>query len=254
MTQKDRIQKRLANLGLGSRREIERWITAGRISINGKIAKLGDCIDNTATIRIDGRVIRQSAQETIKTQVLLYNKPLGEICTRSDEKNRKTVFDNLPPLKKSRWIAIGRLDMNTSGLLLFTNNGELANKLMHPSSQIEREYAVRVLGKVDAITIKRLKTGIELEDGPAHFNKIRYSGGSGANQWYHVVLTEGRNREVRRLWESQGVKVSRLVRIKFANIELPKTLKPGKHEELDEKEIKQLFDSASFPRRRESRN
>jgi 23S rRNA pseudouridine2605 synthase len=237
----EKLQKVLANLGLGSRREMERWIEQGRISVNRKIAKIGDRVDDKVKISVDGRLLKKEHNPKNETRVILYHKPVGEVCTRSDPEKRKTVFDNLPRLKNGRWIVVGRLDITTSGLLFFTNNGELANKLMHPSSQVEREYAVRILGEVDGLVLERLRKGVELEDGIARFNKIKFSGGAGANQWFHVVLNEGRNREVKRLWESQGVRVSRLTRIRFGNIYLPSSLKKGKWVELGEQDINLLL-------------
>jgi 23S rRNA pseudouridine2605 synthase len=178
--------------------------------------------------------------------VLLYHKPVGEICTRHDPEGRANVFANLPKLKTARWIAVGRLDINTSGLLLFTTDGVLANKLMHPSAEIEREYAVRVLGEVTDDMLKAMKSGVELEDGMAHFDSIVDAGGTGANRWYHVMLREGRKREVRRLWESQGVRVSRLQRIRFGDLTLSRSLRPGKWRDLEAEELKNLYESVGL--------
>lgn len=228
----EKLQKVLANLGLGSRREIERWIEQGRVSIANEVAKLGDRIDRQAKVFIDGKLIKLSSGIPFKRRILIYHKPEGEVCTRRDPENRPTVFSRLPPLKGERWIMIGRLDITTLGLLIFTNDGELAHRLAHPSYEIEREYAVRVLGEVDATTLKRLKKGVKLEDGMAAFTRIEARGGESANRWYHVVLKEGRNREVRRLWESQGIQVSRLIRIRFGKISLPPDLKRGQWREL----------------------
>lgn len=236
----EKIQKILANLGIGSRREIERWIRAGRIQLNQRPAQLGDRIDLTAKIFIDGKPISLVATSDFKRRVLIYHKPEGEICARSDPEQRPTVFEHLPPLRGQRWIMIGRLDINTLGLLIFTNDGELAHRLSHPSYEIEREYAVRVLGKVDENIVQRLRTGVKLVDGMAAFTQIEERGGSGANHWYHVVLKEGRNREVRRLWESQGISVSRLLRVRFGTISLPKDLPRGQARELKPSEIQQL--------------
>jgi 23S rRNA pseudouridine2605 synthase len=230
----EKLQKVLARAGVASRRTAEKYILDGRITINGQLAKLGDRVDFKAEILFDGKPVR--LQKT-PTRVLLYHKPIGEVCTRSDEKGRKTVFENLPKCTHGRWISIGRLDLNTSGVLLFTNDGALANRLMHPSAQIEREYAVRILGRVDKNMLARLTTGVTLEDGPAKFTRIKCAGGKGVNVWYHVVLTEGRNREVRRLWESQGVTVSRLIRIRFGNVTLPRTLKPGSWIDIDRNSV-----------------
>ncbi len=233
----EKIQKILANAGLGSRRQIEKWISENRVSVNGQIAKLGDRMTLDDKVRVDGREVNLVKSAAKKTRVLLYHKPEGEICTRSDPEGRPTVFDHLPMLRNGRWISIGRLDFNTSGVLLLTNDGELANRLMHPSSEIEREYAVRVQGQVSPEMIKNLKKGVKLEDGMAHFEKISDEGGEGTNHWYHVMVKEGRNRLVRRLWESQGVKVSRLIRIRFGSILLPRLLRRGKWTDLTQEEI-----------------
>lgn len=240
MSMSEKLQKVLARAGLASRREIERWINQERVQVNGQIAKLGDRVDSTAKILVDGKPVVLRYSEMVKRRVLMYHKPVGEMCTRSDPEGRPTVFDHLPRISNQRWIAIGRLDFNTAGLLLFTNDGELANRLMHPSSEIEREYAVRVLGEVDKAMLARLKKGLELEDGFAAFAAIEDAGGEGANHWYHVTLKEGRNRIVRRLWESQGITVSRLIRIRFGNIQLPRYLRIGKWEDLGEQETNDL--------------
>ncbi|MFT7129809.1 MAG: 23S rRNA pseudouridine2605 synthase, partial [Gammaproteobacteria bacterium] len=205
----DKLQKLLAQSGLGSRREMEKVISAGRISVNGKTATLGDRAFSRDRITMDGRLISiEDAGAT--SRVLIYNKPEGEICSRNDPEGRRTVFEGLPTLKNGRWIAIGRLDFNTTGLLLFTTDGDLANKLMHPSSVIDREYLCRVLGNIDEPMLKRLREGVLLDDGTARFTDIVDGGGDGANHWYYVALMEGRNREIRRLWQSQDVQVSRL--------------------------------------------
>ncbi len=231
----EKLQKVLARAGHGSRREIEAMIEAGRVSVDGKIATLGDRVEVTPAlkIRIDGHLI--SVKESVEQicRVLAYYKPEGELCTRSDPEGRPTVFDRLPKLRGARWIAVGRLDVNTCGLLLFTTDGELANRLMHPSQEVEREYAVRVFGQVDDAKVRELARGVQLEDGPAAFKTIRFSGGEGINQWYNVTLTEGRNREVRRLWEAVGVQVSRLIRVRYGDIPLPKGLPRGGWTELD---------------------
>lgn len=239
----ERIQKVLASAGLGSRREIEGWIAAGRISINGKPARPGDRLSAHDKVRLDGRVLKLQPLLPVKTRILAYHKPAGEICSHRDEKGRATVFDSLPRLKHGRWINIGRLDINTSGLLLFTNDGDLAHRLMHPSSEIEREYAVRVFGEVSREALDRMRKGIRLEDGIARFISIRDGGGQGSNHWYHVVLQEGRKHEVRRLWESQGVMVSRLVRIRFGPCVLPKQLRSGQYRELKPDEVKDFIKS-----------
>lgn len=240
----ERIQKILANAGHGSRRQIESWIKEGKITVNGKLAELGQAIDHTDRITIDSRPIRlHPPRSSKKPKVIAYYKPVGEVCTRKDEKDRPTVFNNLPRLRNSRWINIGRLDINTTGLLLFTTDGDFANKLMHPSSQIEREYAVRVLGDATKEQLQSLLDGVELEDGFARFTDIVDSGGEGANHWYHVVIMEGRNREVRRLWESQGLTVSRLIRTRFGSYIMPRRKRAGKHWRLEDKEIEALQNS-----------
>ncbi len=238
----EKLQKVLARAGHGSRREIETMIEAGRVSVDGKIAKLGDRVEvNPAMkIRLDGHVVSIKESEEAVCRVLAYYKPEGELCTRSDPEGRPTVFDRLPKLRGSRWVAVGRLDVNTSGLLLFTTDGELANRLMHPSREVEREYAVRVFGQIDDEKIKQLSRGVQLEDGPAAFRTISFQGGEGINQWYNVTLTEGRNREVRRLWEAVGVQVSRLIRVRYGDIDLPKGLPRGGWAELDLKAINYL--------------
>ena len=239
--QVERVQKALARMGYGSRRGIERLIAEGKIYINGQIAKLGDHVTEGDKVNIgSSRVVIKSDVNRIR--VLLYNKPEGEICSQKDEQGRKTVFDSIGTLKDGRWISVGRLDINSSGLLLFTNYGELANHLMHPSSELEREYAVRVNGEVTSDTIRSLLKGVELEDGFMKFEQIIDAGGQGANHWYHVILKEGKNREVRRLWQSQDVRVSRLIRVRYGNLVLPRDLKLGKKRELTLDEIKALFE------------
>lgn len=239
---KERIQKLLSRAGYGSRREIERLVEAGEILVNGRRAEVGQAIDERDQVTLRGQRLHLSSRLQAVPKVLIYNKPAGEVCTQSDPEGRKTVFESLPNIRAGRWIMVGRLDINTDGLLLFTTDGELANKLMHPSSEVEREYATRVLGQVDAEMLARLQAGVELDDGNAHFLSIKDAGGEGANHWYHVVLAEGRNREVRRLWESQGVKVSRLIRVRYGNIELPRYLRTGHHKELDVKEVRKLYE------------
>lgn len=230
----EKLQKHLAALGYASRREIERWIAAGRISVNGQIAQLGTRVGSCDVILIDGKPIRKQSAVQQQTRVLMYHKPVGEICSRADPEGRPTVYDNLPRIPNNRWIAIGRLDFNTSGLLLFTNNGELANRLMHPRYEIEREYAVRVLGEVSEEQLASLQEGVKLDDGVAKFATLLDAGGTGANHWYHVSLREGRNREVRRLWEAVGVQVSRLHRIRYGPVQLPRALRAGRHQELEQ--------------------
>lgn len=250
----EKLQKVLARLGIGSRREIERWIEQGRVSVDGKRAKLGDRVETRHTIRVDGRVI-SGGNITPASRVLAYYKPEGEVCTRSDPQGRPTVFDHLPKPADGRWVAVGRLDINTTGLILFTTNGELANRLMHPSHEIEREYAVQVSGKVDHEKLHRLRTGVELEDGPARFNSVREAGREGGTRWYHVTLKEGRRREVRRLWHAVGVKIIRLIRIRYGPTRLPRRLRAGHWEELDRRATAALLAAAGLrrgPRKRES--
>ncbi|MCT7940477.1 MULTISPECIES: 23S rRNA pseudouridine(2605) synthase RluB [Shewanella] len=223
----EKLQKVLARAGHGSRREMEAWIAAGRVSIDGEIANLGDRVEADVKVRIDGRAISLKSADEVICRVLAYHKPEGEICSRKDPEGRPTVFQRLPNMRDSRWVAVGRLDINTSGLLLFTSDGELANRLMHPSNEVDREYAVRTFGEVPEAAVHRLRNGVTLEDGPAQFDSIKPAGGEGINQWWHVTLREGRNREVRRLWESQEVQVSRLIRIRYGMVELPKSLPRG---------------------------
>ena len=241
----EKLQKVLARAGIGSRRGMERWIAEGRITVDGKPAKLGDRVSPTQIIRIDGRALPRH-NLTPKPRVIVYHKPEGEVCTRSDPEGRPTVFENLPTLRNGRWIAIGRLDINSSGLLLFTNDGELANRLMHPSREIEREYAVRVLGQVTSEMLTQLRQGVMLEDGEAKFEHIEDAGGSGANHWYHVVLREGRNREVRRMWEAVGAKVSRLIRVRYGTVTLPRLLRPGRTEDLDKEPLATLYQAVGM--------
>ncbi len=265
-----RIQKYLAAKGIASRRQLEKMIREGRIWINGEPAELGMRVDTGDQIDIyndpyndsysdhytdndvnhgnDFNQGKNQGKETltvnrsdyIETKLLLYNKPEGEVCTRTDPEGRPTVFDHLPELESGRWVVVGRLDINTTGLLLFTTDGELANRLMHPSSQIEREYAVRVYGQVDDEMLAALETGVELEDGLASFSRIEDKGGEGRNHWYHVILKEGRNREVRRLWGHVGAEVSRLIRVRFGHVLLPRDLDLGEWMELDPSEISAL--------------
>ncbi len=237
----ERVQKALARMGFGSRREIERLIGEQKIRINGQLAQPGDHVKDGDKINIGNRRAVISS-EIGRIRVLIYNKPEGEICTQKDDEGRRTVFESIGKLQTGRWISVGRLDINSSGLLLFTNYGELANHLMHPSSEIEREYAVRVNGEVTDDIIKQLLKGVELEDGFLKFDSITDSGGQGANHWYNVIIKEGKNREVRRLWQSQDVRVSRLIRVRYGNLSLPRTLKLGRKVELSLDEIKALFD------------
>jgi 23S rRNA pseudouridine2605 synthase len=221
----EKLQKILARLGLGSRREIEKWIDQGRVRINDQVAKLGDRASFCDKLFVDGQSITQ--KKMLKAQMLIYNKPEGEVCTRHDPEYRRTVFDSLPLLDEGRWVMIGRLDINTRGLLVFTNDGELANQWMHPSFEMEREYLVRLQGNLTEKIIAALLEGVQLEDGFAKFSAIEATGGEGINQWYKVILKEGRNREVRRLFESQGCMVNRLIRVRYGDIILPRDLSQG---------------------------
>lgn len=241
----EKLQKVLARAGVGSRREMERWIAEGRITVDGRPAKLGDRVRPGQRLRIDGRSL-PTPTLTPKPRVLLYHKPEGEMTTRSDPEGRPTVFDNLPAIRHGRWIAIGRLDVNSSGLLLFTTDGELAHRLMHPSAEVEREYAVRVLGAVAPEALKRLTDGVQLEDGAARFESVTDAGGTGANHWYHVVLREGRNREVRRMWEAVGAKVSRLIRVRYGTVQLPRLLRTGRTADLDAEKLGELYQSVGL--------
>lgn len=236
----EKLQKVLARSGVGSRREMEEYISAGRVTVDGKVAHLGDRIHANQQVRVDGHPVKIAAEAEQVCRVIAYHKPEGEICSRIDPEGRPTVFDRLPKIKDSRWIAIGRLDINTSGLLLFTTDGEMANRLMHPKFEVEREYAVRVFGDVNDAMIQKLRTGVELEDGKANFKKVKSMGGEGINRWFHVVLTEGRNREVRRMWESQGAVVSRLIRIRYGDLLLPKHLPAGGYAEYPLEDVNYL--------------
>ena len=234
----ERLQKVLAQAGIGSRREMEEWIAAGRISVNGVTARLGQSVAPTDKIKIGGRLVNVRFTTTKTPRVVMYHKPEGEIVSRDDPEGRPSVFAALPRIRGGRWIAVGRLDINTSGLLLFTTSGELANQLMHPSSELVREYAVRVLGELTRETQQRLLDGVDLEDGPASFASIEEAGGEGANRWVRVTLFEGRNREVRRMFEAVGCTVSRLIRIRYGPFALPPQLKRGQVRELEEGEVR----------------
>ncbi|KKO45719.1 ribosomal large subunit pseudouridine synthase B [Arsukibacterium ikkense] len=236
----EKLQKVLARAGVGSRREMEDWISKGRVTVDGKPATLGDRVSTTQAVRVDGHPVQLASEEQQICRILAYHKPEGEICSRTDPEGRPTVFARLPKIKGARWIAIGRLDINTSGLLLFTTDGELANRLMHPKFEVEREYAVRVFGDINDAMIQRLRTGVELEDGKANFKKIKALPGEGINRWFHVVLTEGRNREVRRMWESQGAVVSRLIRVRYGDLLLPKHIPAGGYAEYPLDEVNYL--------------
>lgn len=240
----ERLQKLLARAGLGSRREIESWIKSGEITVNGQVATPGTHAIPTDRIARQGRLLSLTRLTKTVPQAIAYFKPEGQISSRRDPAGRPTVYDQLP---KGRWVAVGRLDINTSGLLLFTNDGELAHRLMHPSSGIEREYAVRVRGGVSEEQLTRLRTGVELEDGIAVFDDIVDAGGSGgANHWFHVVIKEGRKREVRRLWEAVGVVVSRLIRVRYGPVRLGRVLRAGRWRPLDDNELRQLYRAAGL--------
>ena len=236
---KERIQKILANEGIVSRRQAENLIREGRIKINGQEAILGMSISRRDSIEIDGKAVEIS-EGTNPLRVLMYNKKVGEISSTKDPEGRPSVFLALPKISKGKWISVGRLDINTSGLMLFTNNGELANKLMHPSSKIEREYVARIRGQVEPDHIRKLLEGVHLEDGKACFSDIQPGRKGKSNQWFAMVIMEGRTREVRRMWESQGFSVSRLKRVRIGGLFLPANLRQGNYKELAEKEIKSI--------------
>lgn len=236
----ERIQKFLAHQGVASRRQVDQMLQDGRITVNGKPAKPGDQVAGGEKIAVDGKLLRISRTEA-RPKVMMYHKPIGEVCSRKDPEGRPDVYRNLPNLQQGRWVGIGRLDINTSGLLLFTNQGELANRLMHPSFEVEREYAVRIHGEVTPEMMQTLRKGVMLEDGEAKFENIIDAGGEGTNHWYHVMLKEGKNREVRRLWEAVGVEVSRLQRVRYENFTLPKWLKPGKVRLFEDESIRSLY-------------
>ncbi len=242
----EKLQKALARMGLGSRRQMEEVIKSGRVSVNNRPATIGDRVEPGDEIRVDGRLIKYTAENEKRRRVLAYYKPEGEVCSANDPEGRPTVFERLPKLTHDRWVMVGRLDINSTGLLLFTNDGEMAHRLMHPSNEITREYAVRVLGEVTPDIARTLTAGVMLEDGMAQFEDIKEGGGEGVNKWYHVKLKEGRNREVRRLFESQGLKVSRLLRTRYGSIALPKELRTGRFIELDKKDINTLTDLVSL--------
>lgn len=242
----EKLQKVLAAHGLGSRREAEKWIAEGRVTVNGKVATVGDRVAPDDRLVVDGRPVSQQQQ---RHRVLIYNKPTGEIVSRDDPQGRPSVFDRLPRIRGGRWIAVGRLDFNTSGLLLFTTDGELANRLMHPSFQIEREYVVRVMGEVTDAKLQNMRDGVMLEDDVARFSDIQKGQQEdGANNWYYVVLMQGRNREVRRLWESQGLVVSRLKRVRYGNILIPSAVRAGRYADLEPKQIKELYNLVKLRR------
>jgi 23S rRNA pseudouridine2605 synthase len=232
-----KLHKALADAGHGSRRELEEWIASGRVSVNGEPAHVGQRIGAEDKVRINGKLVQLKLGGSRSPRVLLYHKPEGEIVSRDDPDGRPSVFEKLPRINNGRWIAIGRLDFNSCGLMLFTNSGELANRLMHPRYGLEREYAVRILGQPSAEALELLQRGVELEDGLARFNRFEQAGGEGANHWYNVTLSEGRNREVRRMFEAVGVTVSRLMRVRYGPVQLPSGLKRGQWRELDPHDV-----------------
>lgn len=244
----ERLQKWLAGQGLGSRRHMESMIAEGRITVDGKVAEIGCKVSGDERIAIDGRLVRQPKQREFRPKAILYHKPAGEICTRFDPQGRPTVFDDLPHLAQGRWIGVGRLDFQTSGLLLLTNDGELANRLMHPSAGLAREYSVRVQGDVSDGLLTKLRRGVDLDDGLAKFDRVDFAGGEGRNRWYTVVVSEGRNRLVRRLWEAAGCRVSRLIRIRLGPLRLARSLRTGKSRFLTPAELGSLYDSVGMQR------
>jgi len=246
----EKLQKILARAGFGSRRSVEQLISDGQVKVNGRTAQLGDRAMPSDKIKVKDQPVKAARLEKQPTQVILYNKPEGKVCTRKDEKGRDTIFSQLPKIFNGRWISIGRLDLNTSGLLILTNNGELANRMMHPSYEMEREYTVRIFGEVSDEVLKQVKKGVKLDDGMAKFDRVSkmqpLDDGESINNWYRVVLKEGRYREVRRIWEAVGVQVSRLHRVRYGEFSLPRNLRRGKTQELTWRQINQLLKSVGL--------
>ena len=237
---KTRIHKILADHGIGSRRGIESLIKQRKVKVNGELATLGQLVSEHDIFEVEDRTVRLSKKDPSKKRILMYNKKVGEISSRNDPDHKKTIFDSLPKLKSGRWVSVGRLDINTSGLILFTNDGSLANQLMHPSSNIEREYIARVHGQVTDQILNNLMKGVKLEDGFAKFTDVQGGRKGNTNQWFAMVIMEGRTREVRRLWESQGLEISRLKRVRYGSLFLPASLKQGAFKELSKSEISAL--------------
>jgi 23S rRNA pseudouridine2605 synthase len=242
-----KLQKVLAQAGLGSRREMEELVRAGRVTVNGEPARIGARVGPSDVLRVEGRLVR-GAEKRRPPRVLLYHKPEGEIVSHDDPAGRASVFDRLPPVRGAKWLAVGRLDYNTGGLLLLTTAGELANRMMHPRYELEREYAVRVRGRLTEEQLVRLRSGIRLDDGMARCDAVEDGGGEGTNRWYRVVIREGRNRILRRLFEALGLTVSRLMRVRFGSVTLPPRLKRGQYVELPPREVQQLLASLGFHR------
>lgn len=241
-----KLHKALADAGLGSRRDMEAWIAEGRVTVNDETAKVGDRVTSRDVIKVSGRRVYLRPAAGKRIRVLIYHKQEGEIVSRDDPKGRASVFDQLPKIRGSKWVSVGRLDFNTEGLMIFTTSGELANRMMHPRFEVEREYAVRVLGELTPARQQRLLQGVELEDGEARLESLEQAGGEGANRWWRVVILEGRYREVRRLFDAVGVKVSRLIRTRYGPVALPPQLKRGQKQELDEMQVRQLLQWAGI--------
>lgn len=241
-----KLQKMLANAGLGSRRDMETWIEAGRVSVNGVAATLGRRVSPGDRVMVDNRPVKLDFEAELP-RVLIYHKREGEIVSRDDPQARTTVFDELPRVRNGKWIAVGRLDFNTEGLLIFTTSGDLANRLMHPSFEVEREYSVRIMGELSQEQMRSMTAGVQLEDGPAHFERITEQGGEGSNRWYQVIIKEGRNREVRRVFEAMGMMVSRLIRVRFGMVNLPPRVKRGQMLELESTQVAALLKWSDLP-------